>query len=46
MYRIYAPDAEKMKTWKMPQPEVLLSMTSVESDSFENQVAEYLQKFP
>ncbi|MHC4556945.1 MAG: DUF1214 domain-containing protein [Planctomycetota bacterium] len=23
MYRIYAPDAEKMKTWKMPQPEVL-----------------------
>ncbi len=22
MYRIYAPDAEKMKTWKMPQPEV------------------------
>jgi hypothetical protein len=23
MYRIYAPDAEKMKTWKMSQPEVL-----------------------
>jgi hypothetical protein len=23
MYRIYAPDTEKMKTWKMPQPEVL-----------------------
>jgi hypothetical protein len=23
MYRIYAPDAEKMKTWKMPQPELL-----------------------
>jgi hypothetical protein len=23
MYRIYAPDAEKMKTWKIPQPEVL-----------------------
>jgi len=23
MFRIYAPDAEKMKTWKMPQPEVL-----------------------
>jgi hypothetical protein len=22
MYRIYAPDAEKMKTWKMPQPEI------------------------
>jgi hypothetical protein len=24
MYRIYAPDAEKMKTWKMPQPEIIL----------------------
>jgi hypothetical protein len=23
MYRIYAPDAEKMKTWKMSQPEIL-----------------------
>jgi hypothetical protein len=23
MYRIYAPDAEKMKTWKMPQPEII-----------------------
>jgi hypothetical protein len=32
MYRIYVPDSEKMKTWKTPQPEVLLSMGSVESD--------------
>ena len=23
IYRIYAPDAEKMKTWKMPQPEII-----------------------
>ena len=23
MYRIYVPDAEKMKTWKMPQPEII-----------------------
>lgn len=23
MYRIYAPDAEKMKTWPMPQPELI-----------------------
>ena len=23
MYRIYAPDTEKMKTWKMPQPEII-----------------------
>jgi len=23
MYRIYAPDAEKMKTWEMSQPEIL-----------------------
>ena len=23
MYRIYAPDAEKMKTWVMPQPEII-----------------------
>ncbi len=23
MYRIYAPDAEKMKTWKMARPEIL-----------------------
>ncbi len=23
MYRIYVPDAERMKTWKMPQPEIV-----------------------
>ncbi len=23
MYRIYVPDAEKMKTWKMPRPEMM-----------------------
>ena len=23
MFRIYAPDAEKMKTWKTPQPNML-----------------------
>jgi hypothetical protein len=23
MYRIYVPDAEKMKTWKTPQPEII-----------------------
>ncbi len=23
MYRIYAPDAEKMKTWKTPKPKML-----------------------
>ena len=23
MYRIYVPDAEKLKTWVMPQPEIV-----------------------